>query len=332
MRSHSALYVDAGYLLAAAATRLTGSSFRRGVVVDYALLLTKLIAIVEDRTGLPILRVYWYDAARDGKPTPSQEHIALLSKVKLRLGRVGVEGEQKGVDLRIGLDMVGHSRNGAVDTMYLLSGDDDLTEAVEEAQAQGVQVVVLAVPSRSGERHGVSRHLMLAADDVEILDGATLDAVFTTPDPVTFVAPSHEISTESVSDPSAKRPTPADLARIAVSSNLPRLDSTLPETRDVETWVGSLAIQSGNAALDAAAIAQVARKTYDAWAAGATALQRDELIAGRPSIPRDLDRALLVDLSDQLGEYALSDPLRFKLRAEFWKAVDLSPAAPSAVD
>jgi hypothetical protein len=38
MRSHSALYVDAGYLLSSAATRVTGSSLRRGIEVDYAAL------------------------------------------------------------------------------------------------------------------------------------------------------------------------------------------------------------------------------------------------------------------------------------------------------
>ncbi|KZX21587.1 NYN domain protein [Rathayibacter tanaceti] len=156
MRSRSALYVDAGYLIAAAATRVTGSSIRRGISVDYTVLLADLIALVEQRSGLPLLRVYWYDAARDGKATSAQEEISLLPRVKLRLGRIGVDGEQKGVDLRIGLDMVGHSRTGAVDTMYLLSGDDDLTEAVDEAQAQGVQVIVLAVPSRTRPAHGVS--------------------------------------------------------------------------------------------------------------------------------------------------------------------------------
>ena len=105
--------------------------------------------------------------------------VAVLPKVKLRLGHVGVVGEQKGVDLRIGLDMVGHSRNHAVDVIYLLSGDGDLTEAVEEAQAQGVQVFVLAVPTESGEPHGVSGYLTKAADGVEVLEGSILETTVT---------------------------------------------------------------------------------------------------------------------------------------------------------
>ncbi len=150
MRSHSALYIDAGYLLAVAATRVTGSSLRRGVRVEYAALLAALAAHVESQSGLPLLRSHWYDAARDGKPTWEQEQIALLPKVKLRLGRIGVEGEQKGVDLRIGLDMVGHAGMARSTSSTSFSGDDDLTEAVEEAQAQVCRSSLLAVPGTDG--------------------------------------------------------------------------------------------------------------------------------------------------------------------------------------
>ena len=179
MRSQSAIFVDAGYLMAAAATRVTGSSLRRGIKVDYAGLVSELIALVEERAGLPVLRVYWYDAGKNGAAEPEHEKVAVLPKVKLRLGHVGVVGEQKGVDLRIGLDMVGHSRNHAVDVIYLLSGDGDLTEAVEEAQAQGVQVFVLAVSTESGEPHGVSGYLTKAADGVEVLEGSILETTVT---------------------------------------------------------------------------------------------------------------------------------------------------------
>jgi hypothetical protein len=51
-----------------------------------------------------VLRVHWYDSARHGVPDTQQERIGELAKVKPRLGRFGVDGQQKGVDLRIGLD------------------------------------------------------------------------------------------------------------------------------------------------------------------------------------------------------------------------------------
>lgn len=320
MRSRSALYVDAGYLIAAAATRLTGSSIRRGITVDYTCLLADLIAMVEQRSELPLLRVYWYDAARDGKATPAQEEIALLPRVKVRLGRIGVDGEQKGVDLRIGLDMVGHSRTGAVDTMYLLSGDDDLTEAVDEAQALGVQVIVLAVPSRTRLGHGVSRHLSFTADGLEILDAQLLDAS------IRPVAPVGVEPDVPISAPSAPSRTPADVARIAAAAPTSR-PMLRPAPTDVTLVYSSAdprpAIESLIAVADQT-IEDVAQRTYAVWAAAATPPQLVELRSNRPSVPRDLDRALLLDLSDALGEYSLSDHVRFRLRAAFWDTVDAS--------
>ena len=177
MRSHCALYVDVGYLLAASATRVTGTSLRSGVVVSYPDLVTRLVAAAEEASGMPLLRVHWYDSGRrsGGAPDASQEAIGMLPRVKLRLGRISPQGEQKGVDLRIGLDLAAHGRNRVVDVIYLVSGDDDLCEAVEEAQNHGVQVVLMAVPDRAGKPHAVSKHLIRESDDLIVLDGSVVD-------------------------------------------------------------------------------------------------------------------------------------------------------------
>ena len=179
MRSYCAIYVDVGYLLAAAATRVTGTSLRRGVDVDHPELIKALIEKAEEDSGLPLLRVNWYDsgARPGGMPDFVQDEIGLLPRVKLRLGRLSHAGEQKGVDLRIGLDLATHGRNRVVDVIYLVSGDDDLTEAVEEAQGHGVQLILLAVPGQDGRPHGVARHLQRAADGLVLLDGDTIDQV-----------------------------------------------------------------------------------------------------------------------------------------------------------
>ncbi|MFF3026827.1 hypothetical protein [Microbacterium sp. NPDC057944] len=42
--------------------------------------------------------------------------------------------------------------------------------------------------------------------------------------------------------------------------------------------------------------------------------QVDAVQAARPSIPRELDRATLADLSDKLGVFTLTDPERYALR------------------
>ena len=137
MRSYCAVHVDVGYLLASAATFVTGSSLRRGIAVDYPTLIARLVEQAETDSGLPLLRVNWYDsgARPGGMPDYQQDEIGLLSRVKLRLGRLSYSGDQKGVDIRIGLDLAIQGRNRVADVVYLVSGDDDLTEAVEEAQS-----------------------------------------------------------------------------------------------------------------------------------------------------------------------------------------------------
>ena len=177
MRACTAAYVDVGYLLAAAATRVTGSSLRRGVQTEYPALIAALIAQIEGDSDLPLLRVNWYDAGSrpGGMPDAIQDEIGALPRVKLRLGRLSYSGEQKGVDVRIGLDLAIQAQHRVADVAYLVSGDDDLTEAVEEAQGRGVQVVLLAVADHDDRPLAVSKHLIRAADRVLLIDAETID-------------------------------------------------------------------------------------------------------------------------------------------------------------
>jgi len=320
MRSTCSLYVDAGYLLAAAATRVAGTSLRSSIHVEYRALIESLIAEAEERSGLPLLRVHWYDSARDAVPDPQQVRIGELRKVKLRLGRFGREGEQKGVDLRIGLDLVTHARNSAADVFFLVSGDDDLTEAVEEAQGHGVEVIVLAVPDGGDRALGVSRHLLRAADDLDLLAGSVIDEtvmrVEVRPDPATpapVTAPKPVPAPEGNGFP---RPTPSDVAAAA------RRVPTAP--------AAALAYQGSTGApsqvmpgYDDPAdydeqIDAVVAKVLSAFRQSATAEGMAALLRSKPSVPGDLDRALLVDLSDALDMYNLTDPIRYRLRERFW--------------
>src|SRR4051812_27760817 len=177
MRSYCSLYVDAGYLMAAASTRVTGTSLRSATEMDVPGLLAALTEQVERDSGLPLLRIHWYDAGtRTGGPGGNQRDIATIAKVKIRLGRVGFNGEQKGVDLKLALDLITQSRNRAAEIVYLVSGDDDLSEAVEEAQYLGVQVISLVVPDAEGEAIAVSKHLQMTVDQMQFIRPATIDA------------------------------------------------------------------------------------------------------------------------------------------------------------
>ncbi len=346
MRSYCAVYVDAGYLLASAATRVTGTSLRGGVVIQYRDLIEALICQVEQECGLPLLRVNWYDAAGGpgGAPDPWQDQLGMLPRLKLRLGRMSPGGEQKGVDLRIGLDIATHGRNRIADVFYLLSGDDDLTEAVEEAQGHGVQVMLLAAPDRHGRPHAVSRNLQREADGTALIDPVIIDK-FVKPRPKPAAAP------EPTEQPGAAEerptvPTPAVLAgtkpwstpipsirtgdqaaalhgphtphsapRIVYSSMTGRAsvsDTTLPP--DVEKLVD-----------------EVVHGVVDTWKSTVTDAELKAVRSERPYIPRDLDRTLLLDMSARLGMYDVDERTRLALREHFWEVLGSAPTDDASV-
>jgi hypothetical protein len=234
----------------------------------------------------------------------------------------------KGVDLRIGLDLVAHARNAASDVFFLVSGDDDLTEAVEEAQVHGVQVVVLAVPTDQGKPHGVSRHLVLAADELDQIDGAAID------DAVLKVEVPRRAQSQVIPTPV----TPGDDGTVTgASRSAPSPLDVAAKTRDFSPAVAPVATLAYSSSTGGAS--QV-RPDYEAdevdeqlvdevvdrvLASFRKTASREDLIGlqrARPSIPRDIDRALLLDASDAMDVYDLSEPTRYRLRARFWERYD----------
>ncbi|MBU2662547.1 NYN domain-containing protein [Actinoplanes bogorensis] len=319
MRPRCSLYVDVGYLLTSAAVRVAGTSLRNGVHVDYEALIHELVQQAEKVSDLPMLRVHWYDSAKDGVPDARQQRIGELPKVKLRLGRFGMDGQQKGVDLRIGLDLVTHARNGAADVFVLVSGDDDLTEAVEEAQIHGVQVILLAVPNSDNKPHGISRHLMRAADGLEILFPSAIDHTVMKvemPPPPPPAAPA--AVTPAVMQP---RATPKDLAGLG-RPGVPRPATSVLAYSAVTGREPQVIAEYDDSAELAEQVDLVVVNVLTAFRKSATAEALAELKAGKPSIPRDIDKALLTDLSDLCGVYDLSEQLRHRLRSQFWKRYD----------
>ena len=160
-----AIFVDAGFLWASVGESLFDTSERSRLTCNYETMLSALIDHIDDDADRELLRVYWYDGAVNKVPTPDQKRVGLLPDTKLRLGRI-VAGHQKGVDSLIVLDLLRLASSGRVDQIYLLSGDDDLSEGVREAQALGVRVLLVGVESRMA-RH--SEAMVLEADGVELL-------------------------------------------------------------------------------------------------------------------------------------------------------------------
>ncbi|WP_127596412.1 NYN domain-containing protein [Nitratireductor alexandrii] len=67
--------------------------------------------------------------------------------------------EQKGVDMRIGLDIANHAATRSVDRIILLSGDTDCLPAMKHARISGLQIVLATMPN-----HKVAPELLWHSD------------------------------------------------------------------------------------------------------------------------------------------------------------------------
>jgi uncharacterized LabA/DUF88 family protein len=92
-----------------------------------------------------------------------------------RLGRL-VGGQQKGVDALIYRDLTTLARQGSIVSAYLLASDEDLREAIAEAQSLGIQVVLVTVEPAGTSV--VAEHLIWEADEVIDLDANFLGPFF----------------------------------------------------------------------------------------------------------------------------------------------------------
>lgn len=156
-----AVFVDAGYLFAQGSILLAGSKLPRSrMMLDYSGVVTQLAEFASEVSGLPILRVYWYDGTSTG-PTAAHLALAHLPNVKVRLGFVNSVGQQKGVDSLIVTDLITLARNRAMSEAVLLSGDEDTRVGVQQAQEHGVRVHLLGIRPARGSQ---SLTLMQEAD------------------------------------------------------------------------------------------------------------------------------------------------------------------------
>lgn len=166
----TAVFVDAGYVFASGSRALTGEKLSRSQLhLDHEAVLKLLGALVSELTGLPLLRIYWYDGATIG---PNAAHVALAYRpnLKLRLGQVDAQGQQ-GVDALLVADLVALAKNRALCDAVLVTGDDDLRGGVEQAQEYGVRVHLVGIPPA---RDNQAAALVQAADRVRELTTAEL--------------------------------------------------------------------------------------------------------------------------------------------------------------
>ncbi|MDT0457125.1 NYN domain-containing protein [Streptomyces sp. DSM 41527] len=149
--STHAAFVDAGYVYAAAGRLVTGTEDRKAFDLDAEGIIEAFID--KARMIFPdsrLLRVYWYDGARRRIHTQEQQRIAELPDVKVRLGNLNANNQQKGVDSLIRSDLESLARHRAISDAVLIGGDEDLVSAVEAAQGYGARVHLWGIEAPGG--------------------------------------------------------------------------------------------------------------------------------------------------------------------------------------
>jgi uncharacterized LabA/DUF88 family protein len=178
--SRYAIMIDVGYIYASTGELLFSASYRHEYRVDAADLIRALTREASEKIRGELLRVYWYDAARDRVPTFDQRVIAQMPLVKLRLGNLNARGQQKGVDAQIRADMEALARHRAITDAVLVAGDEDMVPAVEAAQAYGVRVHLWGVEPPYGTNQ--AERLVWESDTVHVLERGFLEPYFSKPE------------------------------------------------------------------------------------------------------------------------------------------------------
>jgi uncharacterized LabA/DUF88 family protein len=298
-----AIMIDVGYIYAAAGELLFSVGSRREYRVDTDKLIQALTRHADGLVRGELLRVYWYDAARDRVPTFDQRVIAQMARVKLRLGNLNARGQQKGVDAQIRADMEALARHRAVTDAVLVAGDEDMVPAVEAAQAYGVRVHLWGIEPPFGTNQ--AERLVWESDTVEVLDRAFLEPYFTriaVPEPV---------------PPSAHNvvPSPAQLFDKRHGRSLPRPGPHLPAAG------GPAPAAASRLGPDRQRVVEAGEHVAQKWILTRGEDNIRDLLPG-PILPPVIDKELLVEAEKELGlSLRPYQEAREWLRDAFWERV-----------
>src|SRR6266699_101965 len=293
-----AIMVDVGYIYAAAGELLFSSSSRREYRVDTDKLIQALTRQADGQVRGELLRVYWYDAARDRVPTIDQRVIAQMAWVKLRLGNLNARGQQKGVDAQIRADMEALARHRAITDAILVAGDEDMVPAVEAAQAFGVRVHLWGVEPPYGTNQ--AERLVWESDTVEVLERARIEPYFA-PQPTADTAHAgahghdrsdHSPATSGISVGQITAPSPAQLFG---DKNPFRSHAKQNSTGHVNAHLATARLGPSRERVEEAG-EHVAQK----WILTRGEDNIRDLLPG-PILPPVIDKELLVDAEKELG-------------------------------
>lgn len=309
-RSTYAIFVDAGYVLAAAGEVMLGTPNRSDFRVDSSRLVKALLERGKQALGDTLLRLYWFDAARDRVPTVEQREIASFPHVKVRLGNLNRYGAQKGVDALIRTDLVALARHRAVSDIILVAGDEDMVPAVEDAQAYGVRVHVWGVEPQYGMNQ--AERLIWEADTTDELARSFFSGMLT-------VSEKRHVEADVAGSPAAvggePAPTPATVAAVAT----PR---PLAVARGYGFGPGK------GSPLDVDEIVMVGEHIANKWLLTRGRDFLADLLPG-PFLPSVVDKELLVAAEQEIRHSLRPYPeARARLRDGFWRRLIREFGAP----
>jgi len=315
--SRYAIMVDVGYIYASAGELLFGAASRREYRVDADKLIQALTRHADDQVRGELLRVYWYDAARDRVPTIDQRVIAQMPWVKLRLGNLNARGQQKGVDAQIRADMEALARHRAITDAILVAGDEDMVPAVEAAQAFGVRVHLWGVEPPYGTNQ--AERLVWESDTVEVLERSFVEPFFTrqlAPEPATAPGSGPARPGQAATGlPGAAAPSPAQLFG---DRHAPRQAAAAVKATPASAAAAAAMARRGP---DKERVEEAGEHVAQKWILTRGEDNIRDLLPG-PILPPVIDKELLVDAEKELGLSLRSyQEAREWLRDAFWARV-----------
>ena len=294
-----AVLVDAGYLYASVGQLVLGRTSRREFRVATEPLIGALLARADRTSRGELLRMYWYDAARDRVPTVEQRQIAALPHVKVRLGNLNSAGQQKGVDAQLRQDLELLARHRAVSDVVLIAGDEDMVPAVEAAQAYGVRVHVWGVEPPYGVNQ--AERLVWEADTVD-----QLDAEFCRPYVEVEPAAVEEAVEPEPREDKPAVPTPAEVFAAR------KLQAPMPKP------VAVAPVPSDRPGPERPEMEQIGARIAARWLLTRGRENIADLLPG-PVLPTVIDKELLVEAEEEISRSLRPyEEARRALRDGFW--------------
>ncbi len=172
---------------------------RRGESVswDYEGLLQLLSNLARERSGLPLLRCYWYEATVDGRRTAEQDALADVPGIKLRIAKIR-PGRREGVETEIHRDLTTLARNNAISDALVISAEEDLAQVIADVQDLGMRVTLVHIAVDGNWT--ISRALRQESDDIIEIGGDHLRPY------VELIAGAEPVHTDEDGDLAAARP------------------------------------------------------------------------------------------------------------------------------